>query len=456
VSAGQILVVEDDPASAAYLRLTLEESGYQVRAAPDGCAGLKEVESELPDLIISDLQMPKLDGLSLLSRVTKRWPQLPFIMLTVEENVSHVVEAMRLGAANYLTKPVSPAGLRLATQKALKRRSADTRSDPDPSTELQEIVGNSAAMARLRTTVGIAARSDVNILISGETGAGKELVARAIHRCSNLSSGKWVAHNCAATPAELFESHFFGHRRGAFTGAESDHIGLLEQADGGDLVLDELEVLSLVHQAKLLRVLDDGEVRRVGGTKIRQVSVRIIALTNRDPSELIAEGRLRADLYYRLGGFSLHPPPLREHPEDIEQLANNFLGRDSMLSDAALRTLCLHDWPGNVRELRNVLRSAMATSNGERIDAAHLWFDQRDAPRTASANQPAPGRTLKDSEREAIVSALQFFDGNRNQTAQALGINRSTLRRKISEHGITINPRSGANKRNKLPFRDVR
>jgi len=435
-SAPPILVVDDDPSARQYISLTLREGGYENRSADNGISALLAMESELPSLIISDLQMPSMDGIDLLRHTKQRWPEIPFIMLTVTQEVRTVVEAMRIGASNYILKPASPAAILSAVGKAL----SDQKPSAVRNDSLSEIVGVSRPILEVRQLIALAARCDVNVLVTGKTGTGKELVARAIHRCSRLASGPLVTHNCAATPPDLFESQFFGHKRGAFTGADQDHTGLFERAHGGVLFLDEIESLSLSHQAKLLRVLDDGEVRPVGSAGVRQLRVRVVAATNREPAAMIADGSLREDIYYRLRGFEIHLPLLSERPEDITLLAKHFLkGSNGTLSPESVEKLARYSWPGNVRQLRNVILSALAIAGGEGIAVHHIVLDPRmvacgdDA---ACGQASSHGITLRELERETVMYALKEHAGNISSTARSLGINRSTLRRKVAQFGI--------------------
>jgi DNA-binding NtrC family response regulator len=428
-----LLIVDDDPVAALYAETVLRQEGYVVQTAPSGVEALLSIDFEPPDAVVTDLRMPEMNGLELLHQIALRWPGLPVILLTVDEDVATVVEAVQLGAVNYLVKPVAPHVLADAVRKALAGRLRSSAAGA-----LAEIVGESRAIVEVRHRVELAARTDVHVLVTGETGTGKELVARAIHRSSILPQGPFIAHNCAATPRELFDSQFFGHRRGAFTGAERDHVGLIEQADGGVLLLDELETLSPEHQAKLLRVLDDGEIRPVGSTESRRVCVRFIAATNRDPGPMIREGCLRQDLYYRLRGIEIRLPPLRERREDIPLLAAHFLKDRASLLPKALSTLGAFSWPGNVRQLRNVLRRAIAAAGGGRIGVQHLRLSEEEGTGAAPSgawSAPEAG-TLRDIERQAIVRMLEACCGNRTLAAHRLGIDRSTLRRKIAELGI--------------------
>ena len=435
MSNASILVVEDEKPAAAYLRLLLEEEGYRVRTAGNGIEALVALEEESFDLMLSDLRMPKMGGIELAAHVQQRWNGLPVIVITADSDVSDVVEAMQMGAINYLVKPAAPPVVLTAVTKALAVRPPISQA----AGRMPEIIGTSRDIVEVRHLVALAARSDVHVLITGETGTGKELVATAIHRTSSLTEGPFVAHNCAIQPRDLFESEFFGHRKGSFTGADREHLGLLTQADGGVLFLDELETLELVHQAKLLRVLDDGLVRPVGAEEAHQVSVRFLAATNIDPHAMMESKGLREDLYYRLRGFEISIPPLRDRREDIPLLGAHFAGEGVSFVPEAMDALTRAPWPGNVRQLRNVVRSARAIATGGRIAVRHLALDR--APRGVSPAQAggfagAQGATLREIERNAITKTLKDCAGNRSLASQVLGIDRSTLRRKMKEFGI--------------------
>jgi len=325
-----------------------------------------------------------------------------------------------------------------AVEKALAYRTPETSADRS----IPELIGKSKSILEVRHRVVLAARSDVHVLITGDTGTGKELVSRAIHTHSALSTGPFVAHNCALAPRDLFESEFFGHRRGSFTGAERDHQGLLRQAHGGVLFLDELETLLPVHQAKLLRVIDDGEVRPVRSEQAERVDVRFLAATNRDPRVMIEEQTLREDLYYRLRGIEIMLPPLADRQDDISLLATHFAGEESPgFTTDAMQALVEAPWPGNVRQLRNVVQGAVAVAGGTRIGVSHLALERGDArggpgPASEPGSAFPRGATLREIERQAILQALEDSDGNRTRAAKQLDIDRSTLRRKIQDYGI--------------------
>jgi DNA-binding NtrC family response regulator len=441
--AGRILIVEDERAAADYLVTVLEGLDYEVRATGNGIEALIALEANAYDLVVSDLRMPQMDGFELLSHVKQRWSKLPVIVLTGETEVSGIVEAVQLGATNYLMKPASPAVIEAAVQRALMARPEPAAGDGS----LPELVGQSAAMVEVRHRVVMAARSDVHVLVTGDTGTGKELVSRAIHTNSSRASGPFVAHNCAIAPQDLFESEFFGHRKGSFTGADRDRLGLLREADGGTLFLDELETLQPVHQAKLLRVIDDGEVRPVGDERTYSASVRFVAATNRDPQAMIDADELRADLFFRLRGIEIALPKLRDRADDIPLLVSHFLGEDGPdLTDDAMTALVEAPWPGNVRQLMNVVNGAKALCGDGPVTRRHLSMDAavvERAPRVEpEGHDGAPGGgvprgvSLREVERQAIKQALEDCEGNRTQAAKLLDIDRSTLRRKIAEYEL--------------------
>jgi len=436
--ADSILVAEDERASAEYLKLLLEEMGYAVRVAGNGVEALLALEAGRFDLVITDLRMPSMDGFELLTHLGQRWPNLPAIVLTANEDVSDIIEAIRLGAVNYLVKPATPGSVESAVERALLTRQRSIVRD----SAVPELIGSSKPMVEVRHRVLMAARSDVHVLVTGHTGTGKELVSRAIHTHSGLSKGPFVAHNCALSPADLFESEFFGHRRGSFTGADRDRRGLLREAHEGVLFLDELETLDLGFQAKLLRVIDDGEVRSVGAERPERVNVRFVAATNREPQVMIDEGSLREDLYYRLRGIEIRLPALADRREDIPMLIAHFDRPDSAgFTPEATEALCLAPLPGNVRQLRNLVQGARAAAGDTAVGRLHLPMDQIEGGRPAvpqgTGSEGVPrGISLREIERRAIAQALEDCDGNRTRAARLLDIDRSTLRRKIAEYEI--------------------
>lgn len=436
----KILVVDDERSAREFMRLLLEQEGYETLIAGNGVEALVELEGNSVDMVVSDLHMPEMGGAELLSHVRQRWADLPMIMVTAASDVEAIVEIVQRGATNYLIKPASPQMIAAAVQRALA-----TAGRPRPAAgALDEIVGTSKAMVEVRHRVTLAARSDVPVLITGATGTGKELVARAIHDTSGVGDGPFVPHNCALTPRELFESHFFGHKKGSFTGADTDHVGLLREADGGVLFLDELEAMAPVFQAKLLRVLDDGVVRPIGSETSYQVSIRFVAATNRDAQAMIEAGELREDLYYRLRGIEIRLPPLAERPQDIGSLARHFLPKGSPEPRVEVITALEGGrWPGNVRELRNVVRGAAAVAGGAPIGLEHLppgfveGSEAGDVDQSDAASSPLVGSlSLKELEKRAIRQAMDECGGNRSKAARLLEIDRSTLRRKLQEFGL--------------------
>ena len=440
-----ILVVDDDPAAASYLALVLQSDHRNVTMASSGADALREMEQKLPALVVSDVQMPGLDGVQLLARIKARWPAVPVILVTVEQDVAIVVQAVQLGAVNYLIKPVSPAILVASVARALASRAAKTGGAAGVARP--ELVGMSRAMVNVRHLIDLASRTDVNVVVTGETGTGKELVARTVHRLSCLAQAPFVAHSCALSTPERFDLEFLGHSAGGLDPLTPERPGLLAQSDGGMLLLDEFECLAQAEQAKLVRILDDGAFRPVGAARSRAVSVRFLAATTRNPSSLLAQGTLRADLYYRLRGFEIHLPPLRERAEDIPQLAEFFLAKQGKrLTPQALQALARSSWPGNIRQLRSVLRYCATVTTDDTVDVTNLIpaaFDLRQEDRpmvpvdAGRGHQQAPRLSLEEAERQVIVQALSFHDGNRSRAAHALGIHRSTLRRRMRDLGIS-------------------
>jgi len=436
--ADSILIAEDERSSGEYLKLLLEEMGYDARLTANGVEALLALEAGTFDLVVTDLRMPSMDGFELLTHLGQRWPGMPAIVLSANEDPQDVIEAVRLGAVNYLLKPATPASVGSAVERALLTRSRTVVADAT----VPELVGDSKAMVEVRHRVLMAARSDVHVLVTGDTGTGKELVSRAIHTHSGLSKGPFVAHNCALSPSDLFESEFFGHRRGAFTGADRDRRGLLREAHEGVLFLDELETLDMGFQAKLLRVIDDGEVRPVGAERAERVNVRFVAATNREAQAMIDEGSLREDLYYRLRGVEIRLPPLAERREDIPLLVAHFDRPDAGgFTPEALEALCAAPLPGNVRQLRNLVQGARAAAGDAEVGLLHLPADQLDRggvpmPTGEGSGGIPRGVPLREIERVAVAQALEDCDGNRTRAAKLLDIDRSTLRRKIAEFGL--------------------
>ena len=436
-----ILVVEDDPALREALTDTLEMAGYGAVAAGNAEEALSMLEKLDPGLVLTDVQMPGMDGHALLRSLKTRHPEIPVILMTAYGQIDRAVQAMRDGAADYLAKPFEPDNL-LATVARHFRQSGETAA---PSLVAQD----PASLALLELARRVAA-SDASILLTGESGVGKEVYARYIHQHSQRAKGPFVALNCAAIPENLLESVLFGHEKGAFTGASSPQPGKFEQANGGILLLDEISEMPLNLQAKLLRVLQEREVERVGGRTLLALDVRVIAATNRNLGNWVAEGRFRDDLYYRLNVFPLEIPPLRARPADIPALARHFLKRHEQiagrggfsLSGAALAELTGYDWPGNIRELVKVVQRAMILAPGAEIGPEHLMLPRKVLPDSSSRMARSVDRSpdglvetgLKDVERDTILNTLQRMQGSRRKTAESLAMSERTLRHKLKQY----------------------
>jgi two-component system response regulator FlrC len=437
-----VLIAEDDPGMRGLLERILAQAGYRVTTAEDGQAALEAFRQKRPALLVTDLKMPRLDGMELLRRVLAEAPGTPAVVLTAFGTVQGAVEAMRLGAFDYLSKPLpDPEHLREVVARALAARGAA------PAGGEQGPVYADPAFDRVMALVDAVAPRDTTVLLTGESGVGKEVVARAVHHRSPRGRGPFVAINCAALPETLLESELFGHEKGAFTGASGAHPGLFEQAGGGTLLLDEVAEMQPALQAKFLRVLETRRVVRLGGTREREVDTRVIAATNRELDREVEQGRFRQDLLYRLNVFPIPIPPLRERPQDILPLAHHFLrmlgagpGRTPpSLSGGAREALRSHLWPGNVRELMNALERASILASGGEILAEHLGLGpERGTPDTTTqASRPEESAaTLKEMERQAIIEALAAVDGNRRKAARRLGIALRTLQYKIKDYGI--------------------
>jgi DNA-binding NtrC family response regulator len=439
-----ILLIDDDRDFGATLAATLGSMGHEVIVATDGAAGLAMLAEAPVELAFVDYRMPTMDGISFLRQRQSddRIRSIPVIMLTAFASGQNTIDAMRLGAFDHLTKPIGRAELADIVTRALA--SGQRASGPVVASDDTELAGGSQGMRQVQKRIGLAAASDVPVLITGETGTGKELVARALHRASPRASRPFVAVNCAAIPADLLESELFGHRRGAFSGATTEREGYFREADGGTLLLDEIGDMPLPMQAKLLRVLQEGAVTPLGSSQPVRVDVRVLAATHRRIGDLIAAGTFRSDLFYRLNVLPIELGALRERPEDIPALAERFLRDDGhpgkQLTDAALALLQGYAWPGNVRELRNVMERCRVLVAGQRIDAADLApMLNTAAPVATGATETAP-ETLPDAvarlERTMIVDALREAGGNRAEAARRLGIRRQLLYRKLVDHGL--------------------
>jgi two-component system response regulator AtoC len=444
----KILVADDEQGLRAFVAEALEDDGHVVVQASDGAAAAQRLGRESFDLLITDLKMPRLDGMALLRQVRAEQPELEVIVLTAFGTIDTAVEAMKLGAYDYLQKPIgSPGELRLLARRALEHRAllaAKDRATRD-SPELPPLTYGDPAMTTVVEALRKVAPTNATVLLMGESGTGKEVAARTLHALSERAAGPFVAVNCAAITETLLESELFGHEKGAFTGAVSARRGRLELADGGTFFLDEIGEMPVSLQAKLLRVLQDRRFERVGGTRTIEADVRWIAATNRDVEELRASGRLREDLYHRLAVFPVLLPPLRERPGDILPLAERLLARVGAtigrtrlsLAPDARRRLVSAAWPGNVRELANVLERAAILAEGDDILAEHLEL----GPAAAAGAERASGNgsaTLEEMEREAIERALAAVGGNRRAAADRLGIGLRTLYDKLKRYRAEV------------------
>lgn len=435
----RILVVDDDRSFRVTTAELLRQDGHQVEVAGDGPEAVHRLDTEAFDLMLLDVRMPGIDGVRLVEVLRRRGEGIPILMISGYATVAMAVEALHLGADDFLTKPVDPAELSEHVHQLLGRRAA---APADPPVGL---VGASSGLADVVESIRRVAPSQVTVLITGETGTGKELVARAIHDLSARRARPFVPVNCAALAEGLLESELFGHVRGAFTGAVSDKQGLFAAADGGTILLDEVGDMSLRLQQRLLRVLQEREVTPVGAVRARSFDTRIIAATHRDLATEAAAGRFREDLFYRLNVFHIHIPPLRERREDVPLLVNAALQRFASrmppdrpaegVSPLAMRLLRDYDWPGNVRQLFSVVEASMLRSGGGRVEAQHLPPEIREA---GAGEREGRYRQEEDpgAERRAIVAALAEADGARSRAAELLGMSRTTLWRRMREYGI--------------------
>jgi DNA-binding NtrC family response regulator len=449
----RILIADDEAASRRGLAALLSGWGYEVEEAADGAEALRKAGATLPAVVVSDLVMPKLDGLGLLKALQQDLPFASVILLTGQGSIDSAVTAMKQGAYDYLTKPVDTARLKLLIPKAAEKGEALRevlllRRRVRQVWGLGKLVGTSAPMQEVYRLLELAAPTPAPVLISGESGTGKELVARTLHELSPRAKGPFVAVNCAAIPETLLESEIFGHEKGAFTGALERRPGCFELAHEGTLFLDEIAEMNPGTQAKFLRILQDGLVRRLGGKTEIALDVRVLAATNHDPIKALRDGTFREDLYYRLNVVSLTIPPLRERREDIPVLIQAFLEefdtkydkRIRSVDEAVLRTLTSQPWPGNVRELRNTIERAAIVCDGDLITAAHL----PPAPALRAAGEPADafgavsfpvGTSLDEAEKGLILKTLSANGNNKTRAAEVLGISLKTLHNKLKVYG---------------------
>lgn len=456
-ASAQVLVVEDDDAMRDLLVEELSDAGFRVLSAPDGRAGVDVVLGTPIDLIITDLRMPDLDGFDLIRDVqaTRHAPHI--VMITAFGSIETAIKAVKLGAFDYITKPFEIEELLLVADKALKDRELHRhiehlQREVEGKYRFGNIVGESKAMQEVLNLVTRISTSDAFVLITGESGTGKELIARAIHYNSPRASSPFVAVNLAAVPHQLIESELFGHKKGAFTDAQSDRAGLFNEADDGTLFLDEIGELAPELQAKLLRVLQEGEIRPLGGNKVERVNVRVVAATNRDLEEMMTQGEFREDLYYRLNVIDVRLPALRNRVDDVLPIAEHLLrlhrnkaanSRAIKLSPEVQRLLLAYRWPGNVRELQNTIERGIALCRDDVItveDLPQQIHERGNIEYLATA--VAKQLSLGELERDFILLVLDDEGGNKTRTAQRLGLDRKTLYRKLEEYGRDENGKS--------------
>ena len=447
----RVLVIEDESAHAEVLVEALQREGYDVTAAPDGEEGLARFQADDPHLVVTDLKLPgSTDGLAIVSKVAASNRPCQAILITAHSSIDTCKQALREGAYDYIEKPIDldllRAAVRRATDKVLQGRENRLLKDRlEEKFGFAGVVGESPGMLRVLETTRRAAASDVTVLLRGESGVGKELVATAIHENSPRKAGPFQAVNCAGLSDTLLESELFGHVKGAFTGAMNDHKGFFAMADGGTLFLDEIGDMAMNMQAKLLRILEDQIVVPVGSTTGFKVDVRIISATNHDLEQAIEDKTFRQDLYFRIRGVSIDIPPLRERREDISLLLDHFVhefaeseGRSVKgFTPAAIRILKSYDWPGNVRELRNCVKAMVVLTESELLDVADLPFEMHQAQSSSEELSGLAGVSLNELEKTAIRRTLEMVNGNRELAAKMLGIGQRTLYRKIKEFGLS-------------------
>ena len=422
---------------------------YDVLLAEDSQKALQTLESTPIDVMLTDLRMPGVDGMGLLRRAMSLTPPPVCIMMTAYGSIENAVQAMQAGAYHYITKPVNLDELELVIQRALHSRRIETENanlheQIDQKFGLENLIGESPAMQQVFETIRQVAPSRATVLITGETGTGKELIAKAIHNLSPRKNAAFIAVHAAALPTTLLESELFGHEKGAFTGAVERRIGRFELADGGTLFLDEVGELEPQMQVKLLRVLEERAFERVGGAKTLEVDVRLVAATNKQLKKLVSEGKFRDDLFYRLSVVTVDLPPLRERRDDIPLLVKAFLDEFNHengkqvreLTPEALNVLLAYDWPGNVRELRNTIEQMVVLARSERLTVRDVPAAIRGGADLGKINVVRTGMTVEDAERQLIMQALKEMGGNRTKAAQKIGISRRTLHRKLKEFGL--------------------
>jgi DNA-binding NtrC family response regulator len=447
---GRILIVDDDPLVPRTLRLLLAKHGHDVDAAGNAAEAFQRLEGRVADVVISDINMPGPDGFEVLRTVRQRWPQTQVVLVTGYGTIESAVRGMRDGAFDYVTKPVLDEEMLLVVERALessrlRSENAQLRAALESSQGRKKVIGNDASLVKVFETIHAVAPTRATVLITGESGTGKSLIARSIHDASPRKGGPFVEVNCGALPEGLLESELFGHTKGAFTGASGTRTGRFLAADKGTLFLDEIGASSPALQLKLLRVLQERKFEAVGSEESVEVDVRLLLATNEDLGKSVADGRFRQDLYYRVSVVPVHLPPLRERPGDIPLLASHFLKRFSeenekpieAIDDGTMTILQAHSWPGNIRELENVIERGVILARGDVLMPGDLPPELTKSAPAPVGNRTLPlKRALEIPEREIIERTLRTHNWNRQRTAQALDINRTTLFNKMRKYGL--------------------
>ncbi len=450
-----ILVADDDASIRSLLRQLLTDEGYSITEAATGNEVVAQVGESSPDLVIMDVRMPELNGIDALPKVKAASPKTAVLIMTAFGSSRFAIDAMQLGAFDYITKPFELDKIAHTVKRAfdyqdLAQEVEVLRDEISSLVQTERIVGNSTAMQEVYKTVGKVAKADATVLITGESGTGKELVAEALHLNSSRRSGPMVKVSCAALPETLLEAELFGHEKGSFTGAMAMRKGRFELADKGTIFLDEIAEMSLATQTKLLRVLQERKIERLGSSLPIKVDIRVICATNKDLQKLVEQNRFRDDLYYRLNVINIHMPPLRDRKEDIAALVEHFLAKHrysataqpAAISEEALKRLTEHGWPGNVRELENVVERAVVLSRGQVITSRELPFGDHEAGEHEDENDDASversffKKSVSQFEKDLIMKALKDAVGNRSKAAEMLGIYRRLLYAKIKEYGL--------------------
>jgi DNA-binding NtrC family response regulator len=449
----KVLIVEDEENERSGLSELVSAWGYRTETAKDGLDGLEKVATWSPGIVVTDFRMPRMDGMELLQRLAEQPQQIAVVLLTAQGSIDVAVDAMKAGAYDFIQKPVDPARLKQILQNAARQRGTAleleaTKRKLRDTGLFGQMVGSSKEMREIYHLIEMVAPSTASVLITGESGTGKEMVARAIHDMSPRKTKPFVAINCSAIPETLIESEIFGHEKGAFTGAMERRAGCFELAEEGTLLLDEIGEMPAATQAKLLRVLEDRKLRRLGSKVETPVDVRVLAATNKIPEEAVAKGELRGDLYYRLNVFNIHLPPLREHKDDIPQLVEALLedmntkhGRDvAGVSETVLQMFQSYNWPGNVRELRNTMERAVIVCDTPLAEVRHLPpnFGSTGLKTTAHDGEGIRldvGTTVEEAEKMLILKTLAASNNNKTRAAEILGISLKTLHNKLKEYG---------------------